>query len=140
MAAIARSEDKSISNWGRFWRRFRRERLAILSALFLLCLMVVAILRDQLMPYNLVEADFEMVLAYPSREHWLGTDYLGRDLLSRLIYGTRLSMQASFLAVGVAALLGLPIGLLAGFLGGRFDRVVMWVVDLIFSLPSLLKE
>lgn len=138
MAAIARSEHKSLSNWARFWRRFRRERLAILSALFLLCLMVVAIFRDQLMPYNLVESDFETVFAYPSREHWLGTDYLGRDLLSRLIYGTRLSMQASFLAVGVAALLGLPIGLLAGFIGGLFDRLVMWVVDLIFSLPGLL--
>ncbi|MEM7343057.1 MAG: dipeptide/oligopeptide/nickel ABC transporter permease/ATP-binding protein [Chloroflexota bacterium] len=147
------TEQKSLSNFGRFWQRFRREYLAILSAAFLIGLALIAIFRDPLMPYGLAESDFTNVFCYPSflpglnegvptcisaEGHWLGTDDLGRDVMSRLIYGTRISMQASLLGVGIAALLGLPIGLLAGFVGGRFDRTVMWFVDIIFSLPGIL--
>ncbi len=149
----AATEQKSLSNFGRFWQRFRREYLAILSAAFLIGMVLIAIFRDQLMPYGLAESDFLNVFCYPSflpwlnegvvtctnpEGHWLGTDDLGRDVFSRLVYGTRISMQASLLGVGIAAILGLPIGLLAGFIGGRFDRIVMWFVDIIFSLPGIL--
>lgn len=145
------TNEESLSNFGRFWRRFRKQHLAIVSLLFLLFLVFVAIFRDQLMPYTKDEADFFSSLCKPSfmsnegiitctkpEEHLLGTDRLGRDAYSRLIYGTRISVQASLLGVGIAMLLGLPIGLLSGFIGGRFDRVVMWVVDIIFSLPGIL--
>ncbi|MEM8856680.1 MAG: dipeptide/oligopeptide/nickel ABC transporter permease/ATP-binding protein [Chloroflexota bacterium] len=80
----------------------------------------------------------DVVTCQNPEEHLLGTDNLGRDAYSRLIYGTRISVQASLLGVAIAMLLGLPIGLLAGFIGGRFDRIVMWVVDIIFSLPGIL--
>lgn len=154
MAAITEKpteSEKSLSNFGRFWQRFRKQRLAILSALFLLILCAVAIFRDQLMPFTKDEADFFSTYCQPSfmsnegvlscmnpEEHLLGTDDLGRDAYSRLIYGARISMQASLLGVAIALLLGLPIGLLSGFIGGRFDRAVMWVVDIIFSLPGIL--
>ncbi|MEM7533707.1 MAG: dipeptide/oligopeptide/nickel ABC transporter permease/ATP-binding protein [Chloroflexota bacterium] len=146
-----RTQEKSLSNFGRFWQRFRKEYLAILAALFLLFLVVVAIFRDPLMPFSKDEADFFSTYCQPSfmsnedvitcmnpEPHLFGTDDLGRDAYSRLIYGTRISMQASLLGVAIAIILGLPIGMLSGFIGGRFDRAVMWVVDIIFSLPGIL--
>ena len=144
-------QEKSLSNFGRFIQRFRKQRLAILAAIFLLSLAFVAIFRDQLMPFTKDQADFFSTYCQPSflsnegsltcqnpEEHLFGTDDLGRDAYSRLIYGTRISMVASLLGVTIATLLGLPIGMLAGFIGGRFDRAVMWVVDVIFSLPGIL--
>lgn len=144
-------QEKSLSNFGRFWQRFRKQYLAILSLIFILLLVFVAIFRDQLMPFGKDDADFFSTYCQPSfmsnedvitcmnpEEHLLGTDDLGRDAYSRLIYGARISMQASLLGVAIALLLGLPIGMLAGFLGGRFDRTVMWFVDIIFSLPGIL--
>lgn len=142
---------KSLSNFDRFWQRFRKQRLAILSLLFLLFMLFVAIFRPQLMPFGKDEADFFSVYCQPSfmsnegnvtcqnpETHLFGTDNLGRDVYSRLIYGARISMQASLLGVAIALVLGLPIGLLSGFIGGTFDRAVMWVVDIIFSLPGIL--
>ena len=147
----ATTQEKSLSNFGRFWQRFRKQRLAILSAIFLLFLVFVAIFRDQLMPFSKDEADFFSTFCQPSfmsnegnvtcmnpETHLLGTGELGRDAYSRLIYGARISVQASLLGVAIAIVLGLPIGMLAGFIGGRFDRWVMWVVDIIFSLPGIL--
>ncbi len=146
-----KTQEKSLSNFGRFLQRFRKQRLAIVALLFLLFLLFVAIFRDQLMPFTKDEADFFSTFCQPSfvdnsdvvtcqnpDDHILGTDELGRDAYSRLIYGTRISMQASLLGVAIAMIVGLPIGLLAGFIGGRFDRAVMWVVDIIFSLPGIL--
>ena len=144
-------QQKSLSNFGRFWQRFRKQRLAILSLLFLVFMLFVAIFRDQIMPFTKDEADFFSTYCQPSfmsnenvltcqnpETHLLGTDDLGRDAYSRLIYGTRISVVASLLGVSIAIVLGLPIGMLAGFIGGRFDRAVMWVVDIIFSLPGIL--
>ncbi len=144
-------KEKTLSSFGRFWQRFRKQRLAIVALLFLLLLSFVSIFRDQLMPFTKDQADFFSTFCQPSfadnsdvftcqnpEEHILGTDELGRDAYSRLIYGTRISMQASLLGVAIAMIVGLPIGLLAGFIGGRFDRAVMWIVDIIFSLPGIL--
>ena len=144
-------QQKSLSNFGRFWQRFRKQRLAIASLFFLLFMVFVAIFRDQLMPFSKDEADFFSTYCQPSfmsndnvltcqnpEPHLLGTDDLGRDAFSRLIYGARISMQASILGVAIAITLGLPIGMLSGFIGGQFDRAVMWVVDIVFSLPGIL--
>ena len=103
------------------------------------------------MPFTKDQADFTSTYCQPSfmsnedvftclnpEEHLFGTDDLGRDAYSRLIYGTRISMIASLLGVSIAIVLGLPIGMLSGFIGGRFDRAVMWVVDIVFSLPGIL--
>ena len=145
------SPEASLSNFARFWRRFRRQRPALVAAAFILALIIVSVFRDQLMPFGKDEADFFSTFCKPSflsnegvasclepGSHLLGTDDLGRDALSRLLYGTRISMQASFMGVAIALALGLPIGMLAGYIGGRFDRLVMWVVDIIFSLPGIL--
>lgn len=149
--AAATTPQKSLSNFGRFIVRFRKQWLAIISLIFILFLVFVSIFRDQLMPYGKDEADFFSTFCKPSwmsnedvltcqnpANHLLGTDALGRDAYSRLIYGTRISTQASILGVSIAMILGLPIGLLSGFIGGRFDRGVMWVVDVVFSIPGIL--
>ena len=142
---------KSLSSFGRFWQRFRKQHLAIASLILLLGLAFISIFRDSLMPFGKDEADFFSTYCNPSflsnedvvtcqnpETHLLGTDALGRDAYSRLIYGARISMQASLLGVSIAIVLGLPIGMLSGFIGGRFDRAVMWVIDIIFSLPGIL--
>ena len=144
-------QQKSLGTFGRFWQRFRTQRLAIFSLFFLLFMVFVAVFRDQLMPFGKDEADFFSTYCQPSfmsnedvlscqnpEPHLLGTDDLGRDAFSRLIYGARISMQASLLGVAIAIVLGLPIGMLSGFFGGSFDRWVMWVVDIVFSLPGIL--
>ena len=143
--------DPSMTSADRFWRRLLGQKLAVLSLLFILGLVFVAVFRDQLMPFEKDEADFFSTFCKPSflnnddvlscaepGSHFLGTDDLGRDAFSRLIYGTRISVQASFLGVAIALVLGLPIGMIAGYLGGRVDRAVMWVVDIVFSLPGIL--
>ncbi|MEM7342936.1 MAG: dipeptide/oligopeptide/nickel ABC transporter permease/ATP-binding protein [Chloroflexota bacterium] len=134
----ATMNEKSLSFFGRFWQRFQQQRLALVAALFLFLLIIVAIFRDAIMPYGFSEADFNQIAVGPNGDHWLGTDGQGRDLFSRVVYGTRISMQASLIAVAVGALIGLPLGLLAGYLGGRFERIVMWFVDLLFSLPNII--
>ncbi|MEM7332569.1 MAG: dipeptide/oligopeptide/nickel ABC transporter permease/ATP-binding protein [Chloroflexota bacterium] len=151
MASITSPQEKSLSQFDRFWQRFRKQRMAIVSLIFLLFLVFVAIFRDQLMPYTKDSADFSSTYCQPfflsnenvfscqnPADHILGTDELGRDAYSRLIYGARISVQASLLGVAIALVLGLPVGMLAGFYGGSFDRWVMWVVDIIFSLPGIL--
>ena len=122
------------------WPRARRPAAArrrgvgldlptILSGLFLLLLAVVTLGAPWLMSASPVEQDYALVLSPPSAAHWLGTDDLGRDVLSRLVHGGRASLLGAFLAVAVGTLIGVPIGLLAGFQGGRLDEVVGRLLD-----------
>lgn len=110
-----------------------RGSLAILGVLGL-----VALLAGVLAPYDPRAQDISAILQGPSGAHLLGTDDLGRDVLSRLIYGARVSLQASLLAVSIAALLGLPIGIIAGYFGGWVDNVLMRVVDTLLSFPAII--
>ncbi|MDE3089934.1 MAG: dipeptide/oligopeptide/nickel ABC transporter permease/ATP-binding protein, partial [Chloroflexota bacterium] len=122
----------------RVWQRLRQQRLALIAAGYILLLCVVAIVGPWLAPYGPMTGDLRSTLQGPSIAHWLGTDHLGRDILSQIIYGTRLSMWAAFEAVLIAIILGVPIGLVAGYVGGKLDRVIMWGVDLVFALPPIM--
>jgi peptide/nickel transport system permease protein len=115
----------------------RRDVRAVLSLSFLLLLVLVSIFAPVLAPYSPVDQDVTQLLLPPSSAHWLGTDDLGRDVLSRLIWGAPNSLYASFLAVGVAIVLGVPIGLLIGFLGGWFDEVTSRFIDALLSFPPI---
>ena len=130
------------------WPRARRPAAArrrgvgldlptILSGLFLLLLAVVTLGAPWLMSASPVEQDYALVLSPPSAAHWLGTDDLGRDVLSRLVHGGRASLLGAFLAVAVGTLIGVPIGLLAGFQGGRLDEVVGRLLDTLLSFPAI---
>ena len=118
-------------------RWMRRDLRAVLSIGFLAALVFVAIFAPVLAPYSPVDQDVTQLLLPPSAAHWLGTDDLGRDVLSRLIWGAPNSLYASFLAVGVGIALGVPVGLVIGFLGGWIDEVVSRFVDALLSFPPI---
>ncbi len=126
-----RSRTKAMLRW------MRRDVRAVLSLSFLLLLLIVSIFAPVIAPYSPVDQDVTQLLLPPSSAHWLGTDDLGRDVLSRLIWGAPNSLYASFLAVGVGIVLGVPIGLLIGFLGGWFDEVTSRFIDALLSFPPI---
>ncbi|MEN2740628.1 ABC transporter permease [Microbacterium sp. X-17] len=123
------------------WRTARRilhNPGAMIGASFLVLLVLVALLAPWLAPYNPDAQDLFHRLQPPSLQHLLGTDELGRDALSRLIYGTRISLVAAFGTVGIAAIIGCPLGLAAGYLGGRIDTILGRLSDGLMAVPALL--
>jgi|UniRef100_A0A7V6DP54 peptide/nickel transport system permease protein len=119
-----------------FWARLRRNKLAISGLILVSGLFLVSIFAYYLAPYDPGQIDLNQVLMPPSAQHWLGTDTLGRDVLSRIIYGSRVSLKVGFVAVGLATLIGLIVGATAGFYGGWVDLVLMRFVDLMLCFPS----
>lgn len=121
--------------WLRDW--LSRDRRALVSLLFIAALVVVALAAPWLAPNSPTEQHLSNTLAAPSATNWLGTDDLGRDVFSRLLYGTRVAIYASFLAVGLAVLLGLPLGILAGYAGGWVDETLSRMIDTLLSFPAI---
>ena len=122
--------------WKIFWRRFRRNKLAMLGALIIFSLAVVAVIAPLIAPFNPNQQDILHRLEPPSRKHPLGTDDLGRDLFSRVIYGTRVSLLVGFVAIGIAIIIGSFLGLLSGYFGGWLDAVIMRFVDIMLCFPT----
>lgn len=122
----------------KFLRRFARNRAALVSAIFIVLLALVAILAPVIAPYPYEKTNFAAITVGPSSEFLLGTDELGRDMLSRLIYGARVSLFVSLIAQFVIILVGVPIGLISGFYGGWVDIAIQRVVDTLYAFPSLL--
>jgi peptide/nickel transport system permease protein len=114
-----------------------RDKRAMLSLAFLLLLFISALGAPWLAPYSPIDQDYEQILTSPNAAHWLGTDDVGRDILSRLIHGTPASLFASMFAVGVAIVLGVPVGLIAGYIGGVVDDVIGRVIDTLLSFPAI---
>jgi peptide/nickel transport system permease protein len=119
-----------------FWARFQRNRLAMSGLLLVGGLFLVSLLAPWLAPYDPSFIDLKQVLMAPSADHWLGTDPLGRDVLSRIIFGARVSLKVGFVAVGLATLIGLMVGAMAGYYGGWVDLALMRFVDLMLCFPS----
>jgi peptide/nickel transport system ATP-binding protein len=121
-----------------FWRRFRHQPFALGGLAFLLLVIVAAIFAPLIAPYPPNLQNLNITNAGPSALHWLGTDDLGRDILSRLIWGGRISMRATFEIVGIAIVFAAPLGLIAGFFRGAVDSVIMRAMDAMFSFPPLI--
>jgi peptide/nickel transport system permease protein len=119
-------------------RRLRRSATALLGLGVVMLLLLVAVFADTLAPQSPIESDQTQTFRMPSAEHPLGTDQLGRDMLSRVIHGSRVSLAIGVSSVLLALLAGVPLGLLAGFYGGRLDLVIMRVMDLILAFPIYL--
>jgi peptide/nickel transport system permease protein len=119
------------------WRWMRSDLRAVFSIAYLVLLVLVSIFAPFVAPYSPLDGDASRLLLEPSWQNWLGTDDLGRDVLSRLIWGTPNSLYASFLAVSVAVVLGVPVGLLIGFIGGWLDDGVSRFVDALLSFPPI---
>ncbi len=118
-----------------FWRALRRNRLALVGGVVVVCLAVLALLAPVISPRDPNRPDVKRILDAPSRAHPLGTDQLGRDVLSRMLYGARVSLAVGFVSVGIAAAIGIVLGSLAGYHGGTTDAMVMRLVDLMLVFP-----
>jgi ABC-type dipeptide/oligopeptide/nickel transport system permease subunit len=120
------------------WRRFRRHRGAQVGLGVVLFFALLALFAPVVAPHSPTDADLAQRLAPRSASHWLGMDQQGRDLLSRIIYGGRVSLVIGVIAVGVAAVIGLPIGAVAGYRGGWIGQVLMTLIDILLSFPAIL--
>ena len=120
------------------WRNFKRHKLGIIGAFIVLFLILVSLFGNYISPHDPLEMHTKDALKGPCAKYWLGTDRFGRDQLSRLISGTRISMIVSFGSILVAASLGVIIGLISGYYGRYVDNIIMRLLDIIFAFPMLL--
>lgn len=120
------------------WAALRRNRLFWLGAGLLMLIVLSAALAPLIAPYDPLKQNILHRLSGPSAQFWLGTDSYGRDVLSRLLYGAQISLAIGFLAVMIAMVVGSALGILAGYIGGVFDQIVMGLVDVMLSFPTLL--
>ena len=132
------SFDKKRSRFSEIFRRLKKDRAAIISLVIIILLILVAIFAEKIAPYPYDLQDYSNSFAKPSREHLLGCDQLGRDILSRLIYGSRQSLQLGVLATAIASLIGIILGSIAGYYGGWVDTVIMRLLDIYQSIPMFL--
>lgn len=123
---------------GGLWLAFTRNRLSWVGLALLATIVLVAIFAPSLAPYDPLEQNIVARLEPPSAEYLLGTDSFGRDVLSRLIYGARISLFVGFVAILIAMVVGTTIGVISGYIGGIFDQIVMGVLDVMLSFPTLL--
>ena len=126
-----------ISEWRRFVRVFFQRRIVIFGLTVLVALATVAIFAEQLAPYDPYKQDLHNILQQPSRAHLLGTDPIGRDTLSRLIFGTRTALTVGFVSVSMATVIGVTLGLLAGFFGGATNIIIMRLTDVLMPFPMI---
>ncbi len=118
------------------WKRFKKNPLAVAGGVIVFILFIAAILANVLSPYDPGDIDRDTILESPSMTHPLGTDDLGRDVLSRMLFGSRISLLVGFVAVGIATLIGIILGALSGYYSGWIDRIIMRFIDIMLSIPA----
>src|SRR5262252_3698849 len=131
------TQSQSASLWQHAWRRLRRNKLAVAGGTAIILLALLAIGADVIAPYHYTTPNFGRNFEFPNREFLLGTDHLGRDVLSRIIYGARVSMTVGVVAECIVLAIGVPLGAVAGYYGGRLDMVLMRCVDVMYAFPRL---
>src|SRR5579859_5943674 len=135
--AVAHEQILAGPNWRRVVRRLQSDKAAVFGVCFLVVVGIIALFAKQIAPYSPLQANFHALRSGPSRAHWLGTDTLGRDVLSRLIYGAQVSMRVSMLVVVFSAVPGMIIGMISGYVRGWLDAVIMRLSDAFQSIPGL---
>ena len=124
--------------WLRAWRRLRRRRGAMVGLVVVLAFVALALFAQWIAPQDPIATNWGAIRKAPSAAHWLGTDEIGRDVLSRVIWGTQASLLAGVASVSISLLLGVPIGLAAGFLGGFADGLISRITDAFLACPFLI--
>ncbi len=124
--------------WVEVLSRFSRNRLAMLGTIILILLILSAVFADVLAPYGYDDQDVSRALQGPSLQHLFGTDKFGRDQFSRVLYGGRVSLRVGIVAVGVALVFGGSLGVIAGYVGGKVDSVIMRIMDVLMAVPGML--
>jgi oligopeptide transport system permease protein len=130
--------EEGTSLWQDAWVRLRKNHLAVAGLGILLFMIVIALLTPWIAPYAYDAQDLDLGAAPPSAQHWLGTDIFGRDLLTQIMYGGRISLAVGFIATAVSLLIGVTWGAVAGYAGGRVDAVMMRLVDILYALPFMI--
>ena len=120
------------------WRRFCRNKQAMIGLAMLLLLIFAAVFANLIAPYDPVEQNLLIRLQGPSAAHWFGTDELGRDIFSRILYGARISLTVGLIAVSISCVAGCALGAIAGYYGGILDTVIMRISDIMMAIPSIL--
>ena len=126
------------SLWSDALSRLIKNKAAMVGAIILFVLILCAIFAPYIAPYSYSFQNLDLGATPPSSEHLLGTDILGRDLLSRILYGARISLMVGFVATGVALVIGVSWGIVAGYFGGRIDSIMMRIVDVLYGLPFII--
>ena len=124
--------------WARAWRRLRRRKGAMVALFVVVFLIAIAVFAPLVAPYDPTLTSFTQVRKPPTWAHWFGTDEVGRDVLSRVIWGARASLSAGLVSVGIAVGAGVPLGLLAGYAGGWVDTILSRIVDAMLAIPFLI--
>src|SRR6478735_7672114 len=124
--------------WQRAWRRLKKRRAALLGLVVVLGFVALALFAPWIAPQDPIATSWGALRKAPSAEHWFGTDEIGRDVLSRVIWGTRASLLAGVVSVSISLLLGVPIGVVAGFAGGAVDAAISRVTDAFLACPFLI--
>ncbi|NNG69547.1 ABC transporter permease [Rhizobium laguerreae] len=130
--------EEPVGLWRDAWHRLKRNRLAIFGLVIVLILAFTAMFGPYLTPYDYLSQDLNARNVLPSMSHLFGTDDLGRDVFSRVVFGTRTAFLVAVIVTVFAVLIGLVLGAVAGFFGNPFDRVIMWLTDVTMSVPNLL--
>ena len=126
------------SLWQDAWHRLKRNRLALFGLGVLSFFILIALLTPWIAPYGYADQNLDLGASPPSAAHWLGTDIFGRDLLTQIMYGGRISLAVGFIATSVALLIGVTWGAIAGYVGGRVDAAMMRIVDIMYALPFMI--
>ena len=131
------SKGKKAGLWSDFWRRLKRNKAALFGGAIVAVFVLVAVLAPYISPFDPIRGELDRRLEPPNREHPLGTDELGRDLLSRVIHGARVSLQIQLVSVALALVVGVLLGLFGGYYGGILDNLVMRVMDILLAFPGI---
>jgi peptide/nickel transport system permease protein len=135
---IVKKESQKLKRWKAFYKKFKRNKLALIGGYIVLFYILVAIFAPIISPQDPFKIDLVNKLQPPSFDHWMGTDDKGRDILSRLIFGSRLSLTVGFVSVFFGAAIGIILGLLAGYYGKWIDTIIMRIVDVLLAFPGIL--
>jgi len=136
--AIEQNIETGSSLWQDAWIKLCKNRLAVGGLAFLIALCIISILTPWIAPYSYEQQDLLLGATPPSSDHLLGTDVFGRDMLTRIMWGGRVSLTVGFIATAVALVIGVAWGAIAGYIGGRVDMVMMRLVDILYALPFMI--
>jgi len=138
MTDMTLQAEKGTSLWEDAWRRLKKNKLALFGLGLLGSFVLIALITPCIAPYAYDAQNLDLGATPPSAAHWLGTDIFGRDLLTQIMYGGRISLAVGFVATAVALFIGVSWGAIAGYVGGRVDAVMMRIVDILYALPFMI--
>lgn len=133
-----KAKRKKTSALAEVWKRLKKNKLALIGLGIIIVLFLIAIFADVIAPYDYAKQDLKNILKFPNKAHPFGTDEFGRDILSRVIYGSRISLIVGFIAVSISVILGGFLGAIAGYYGGKLDNMIMRFMDILFAIPGIL--